>query len=107
MPLSSSSVPARLQNVINTTAAASNGFPVHNSGSSAEGRGHGHTTAGVFVCPQAAVLPSPTARAITGYAYPATTGIAAANAMASHATGPGGESRDEHAGAAHAFGWME
>ncbi|KAG0517112.1 hypothetical protein BDA96_09G060500 [Sorghum bicolor] len=65
---SSSSVPARPDNVAEATAATSNGLPVLNP---------------------TAALPSPAVRAIAGYGHPATTGVAAANAMAVRA--PGGE----------------
>ncbi|XP_066364180.1 uncharacterized protein [Miscanthus floridulus] len=68
MPSSSSSVPARPDNVAEATAATSNGFPVLNP---------------------AAALPSQTAHAIAGYGHPTTSGVAAANPMAVRA--PGGE----------------
>ena len=79
MPLSSSSVPARPENVVDAMVAASNGFPVLNSGS----RDYWGLCAPLGL---AAVLPSPTARAIASYDYPSTTGIATAIAMAAHAT---------------------
>ncbi|CAD6334523.1 unnamed protein product [Miscanthus lutarioriparius] len=68
MQSSSSSVPARPDNVAEATAATSNGFPVLNP---------------------ASTMPSPTAHAIAGYGHPATSGVAAANAMAVRA--PRGE----------------